>query len=164
MQKEKFLFVWLHYWMYFLLKLHQKSRNKSIWEEYVVLVLASKCNQWFPLVFYWSFMKSQKTEETWRRKKYDVKIFDCSHCDKKFGLLFCDRNLWNLNTWRHKNMVSKLFIALIVIRNSAFYFVTGFHEIWTQNTQNNGVKTFCCSHCDKHFSLFWQKFLEQSVF
>ena len=105
-----------------LLQLHQKSRNKSIWEEYAVshTALASKCNQWFPLFFYWSFMKSQKTEETWRRKKYDVKIFDCSHCDTKFGLLFCDRNLWNLKTWRHKNMVSKLFIALIVIRNSAF--------------------------------------------
>ena len=40
-----------------------------------------------------------------------------------------------------KNTVSKLFIALIVMRNSAFYFVTGISEIcrhedtkiWCQN-------------------------------
>ena len=123
-------------------------------------------------VFCWSFIKSQeinqferstlyhslgikmppmissfllKLHEKWKDrsdKKYDVKIFDCSHCDTKFGLLFCDRNLWNLKTWRHKNMVSKLFIALIVIRNLAFYFVTGIlwnlqtwrhKKIWCQN-------------------------------
>ena len=121
----------------FLLKLHQKSRNKSIWEEYVV-------SQSIPSsFFYWTFMKGQKTEETWRRKKYDVKIFDCSHCDKKFGLLFCDRNLWNLKTWRHKNMVSKLFIALIVIRNSAFYFVTRISEnCWHEDTKYMVSKLF----------------------
>ena len=145
----------------FLLKLHQKSRNKSIWEEYVVLVLASKCNQWFPLVFYWSFMKSQKTEETWRRKKYDVKIFDCSHCDKKFSAFYFVTGIDEI--WRNedtKSMMSKFLIALIVIRNSAFYFVTGI--LWNLQPWRHkkyGVKTFYCSHCDKHCGLFWQKFL-----
>ena len=28
----------------------------------------------------------------------------------------CDRNFWNLKTWRHKSTVSKLLVALIVIK------------------------------------------------
>ena len=30
--------------------------------------------------------------EDMKTQKYDVKTFYCSHCDKKFGLLFCDKN------------------------------------------------------------------------
>ena len=86
----------------FLLKLHQKSRNKSIWEEYIV------SQSWHQnatndfLFFYWSFMKSQKTEAT-------------------------------------KSMMSKFLIALIVIRNLAFYFVTGIYEIW----RHEDTKIWC---------------------
>ena len=37
----------------------------------------------------------------------------------------------------------KTFIALIVIRNSAFYFVTGIYEIWThEDTKNMVSKLF----------------------
>ena len=86
----------------FLLKLHQKSRNKSIWEEYVVSQSWHQNTTNDFLFFYWSFMKSQKTEAT-------------------------------------KSMMSKFLIALIVIRNLAFYFVTGIYEIW----RHEDTKIWC---------------------
>ena len=54
---------------------------------------------------------------------------------------------------------SKLLIALIVIRNSAF-FVTEISEIWTYEDTKRRATTFDCSHCDKKFVLFWQGFLK----
>ena len=54
---------------------------------------------------------SVHNESSWahlKTKKYIVKTFDCSHCDKKFGL-FCDKNVWNLKTWIHKKYGVKTF-------------------------------------------------------
>ena len=117
-----------------------KSQAKSIWEEYVV---SQSWHQNATNDFLFFLLKLHEKSKDRSDKKYDVKIFDCSHCDTKFGLLFCDRNLWNLKTWRHKNMVSKLFIALIVITNSAFYFVTGTSEICRhEDTKNMVSKLF----------------------
>ena len=56
-----------------------------------------------------------------------------------------------MTIWRHedtKSMVSKSFIALILIRNSSF-----FDNLKTWRHKKYGVKTFYCSHCDKHFGL-----------
>ena len=57
---------------------------------------------------------------TQKDKKYGVKTFDCSHYDKKFGFFFTGIS----EISRHEDtkiMVSKLFIALIVKRNLAFF-------------------------------------------
>ena len=68
----------------------------------------------------------------------------------------------NESLWVHKetkSMESKLFIALIMIRNSAF-FDKNFWNFKTWIHKKYGVKTFYCSHCEKKFSLFWQQFLK----
>ena len=68
----------------------------------------------------------------------------------------------NESLWVHKktkSMESKLLIALIMIRNSAF-FDRNFWNFKTWRHKNYGVKTFYCSHCEKKFSLFWQQFLK----
>ena len=45
---------------------------------------------------------------------------------------------------------SKLFIALIVIRNSPFFW-----QFEDMKTQKYGIKTLYCSHSDNKFVLFW---------
>ena len=76
-------------------------------------------------------------------------------------------------------MVSKLLVALIVIRNLAFFdrnlwnwkdmktqtltlFLVHNESSWAHvKTKKHGVKTFDCSHCDKKFGLLlWQEFLK----
>ena len=59
-----------------------------------------------------------------------------------------------------KTNKSRLLIALIVIRNSAFYCDRNFWNLKTWRHKKYGVKTFSCSHCDKKFGLFWQEFLK----
>ena len=52
-------------------------------------------------------------ESSWahvKTKKHGVKTFDCSHCDKKFGLLLWQEFLIYEDT---KIMVSKLLVALL---------------------------------------------------
>ena len=62
--------------------------------------------------------------------------------------------------WRQKSMESRLLIALIVIRNLAFYCDRNFWNLKTCRHKKYGVKTFSCSYCDKKFGLFWQEFLK----
>ena len=136
---------------------HDDTKN-MVSKLFIALIVISN------LAFLWhNFMKFHDTKimvskllialhlKTWRHKKYGVKTFYCSHCDKKFGL-FCDRNVWN---WRHedtKSMVSKLLIALIVIRNSALRriaagdFVDELRFLWC-------VQMHCWSRAFYYFSL-----------
>ena len=66
------------------------------------------------------------------------------------------------NFWNllEDSMVPKLLIALIVIRNLAFNCDRNFWNLKTCRHKKYGVKTFSCSHCDKKFGLFWQEFLK----
>ena len=125
----------------------------------------SACSQWI-------FTRTQ-AYKVWC---FLVKRLDCSHCVKKFGL-----SLWQefLNLHDTKGMVSKLLVALIVIRNSAFFdrnlwnwkdmktqtltlFLVHNESSWAHvKTKKYGGKTFDCSHCDRKFGLLlWQEFLK----
>ena len=77
-------------------------------------------------------------EHMWRQKKHGVKTFDCSHCVKKFGL-FLWQEFLNLHE-DTKGMVSKLLIALIVIRNLAFFD----RNFWHRH-KKYGAKSANCS-------------------
>ena len=77
-----------------------------------------------------------------RHKKCGVKTFYCSHCDKKFGFFLTGFS----EIWRNedtKSMVSKLFIALIAIRNLVS--LQDFGNLKTWRHKKYGVKTFSCS-------------------
>ena len=131
--------TWRHkhkHYFWFTMSLHEHMwRQKSMESRLLIALIVIRNSAFYCDRNFWNL-------KTWRHKKYGVKTFDCSHCDKKFGL-FCVRNVWN---WRHEDtesMVSKLFIALIVIRNSAFYFVTGISEICRhEDTKNMVSKLF----------------------
>ena len=66
-----------------------------------------------------------------------------------------------MKTWRHKNMVSKLFIALIVITNSALYFVTGISEICRhEDTKNMVSKLFIALIVISNLAFLWHNFMK----
>ena len=55
-------------------------------------------------------------ESSWahvKTKKYGVKTFNCSHCDKKFGLSLWQEFLKFKDMKTQKSMVSKLLVALL---------------------------------------------------
>ena len=95
------------------------------WQSKLLIALIAKRNSAFIVT---------EISEIWtlsRHKKCGVKTFYCSHCNKKFVLF--------LTIWRHedtKSMVSKLFIALILIRSSSFL------TIWRHDTQKIWCQNF----------------------
>ena len=86
----------------FTMRLHKHMwRQKSMESRLLIALIVIRNSAFYCDRNVWNL-------KTWRHKKYGVKTFDCSHCDKKFGL-FCDKNVWNLKTWIHKKYGVKTF-------------------------------------------------------
>ena len=164
--------------IFFLFKIYSHESlfkiNQSFWQtfchtRYTKKRIAMECQDCdcatmfssyidFDLDFSWSF--SKKLEE----------IFHCISMQRKDTLklsanFLLSHYFWftmslHKHLWRQKGMESRLLIALIVIRNLAFYCDRNFWNLKTCRHKKHGVKTFSCSHCYKKFGLFWQEFLK----